>query len=65
VQRIVRAYEDYKGRNEQLSFDLKTSNGFTAPRVVSTIPGNSNSDSEAALASVPPADLASGSRISE
>src|SRR5215470_6742486 len=28
VQRIVRAYEDYKGRNEQLSFDLKAGNGF-------------------------------------
>ena len=28
VQRIVRAYEDYKGRNEQLSFDLKGTNGF-------------------------------------
>jgi phosphate starvation-inducible PhoH-like protein len=65
VQRIVRAYEDYKGRNEQLSFDLKTSNGFTAPRVVSASPANSNSDSEAVLAPVPPADLASGSRVSE
>ena len=65
VQRIVRAYEDYKGRNEQLSFDLKAGSGFTAPRVVSASTSNSNSDSEAALAPVPPADLASGSRISE
>ena len=32
VQRIVRAYEDHKGRNEQLSFDLKVGNGFSAPR---------------------------------
>ena len=35
VQRIVRAYEDYKGRNEQLSLslDVRGSNGFAAPRV--------------------------------
>ena len=30
VQRIMRAYEDYKGRNEQLSLTLKASNGFAA-----------------------------------
>src|SRR5271167_1074351 len=34
VQRIVRAYEDYKGRNEQLSLSLEVrgSSGFSAPR---------------------------------
>ena len=32
VQRIIRAYDDYKGRNEQLSFRLKAGNGFTRPR---------------------------------
>ena len=34
VQRIIRAYDDYKGRNEQLSLSLeiKNGNGFaTAP----------------------------------
>src|SRR3974390_2842631 len=65
VQRIVRAYEDYKGRNEQLSFDLRggsnyapsrTTNGNVAPTV----------DREASLAEVPPvARLKGESRISD
>jgi len=64
VQRIVRAYEDYKGRNEQLSFDLKASNGFVVSRPV----GSSAvaTDREASLADVPPAiGLNPGNRISE
>ena len=34
VQRIIRAYDDYKGRNEQLSLSLeaKNGNGFAAPQ---------------------------------
>ena len=65
VQRIVRAYEDYKGRNEQLSFDLRggsnyapsrTTNGNVAPTV----------DREASLAEVPPVARLNGeSRISD
>jgi phosphate starvation-inducible PhoH-like protein len=68
VQRIVRAYEDHRGRNEQLSLslDLKVGNGFAAPRT-----GNESSyaprmDREAPLAEVPPV-VGSGmaDRISE
>src|ERR1019366_7821126 len=68
VQRIVRAYEDHRGRNEQLSLslDLKVGNGFAAPRT-----GNESSyappvDREAPLAQIPPV-VASGpaDRISE
>jgi len=65
VQRIVRAYEDYKGRNEQLSFDLKGNSGFATPRVMDGTGNASNTDREAALAQVPPTDLTSGNRISE
>ena len=34
VQRIIRAYDDYKGRNEQLSLSLESrnGNGYAAPR---------------------------------
>src|SRR5271165_5108544 len=34
VQRIIRAYDDYKGRNEQLSLTLevKNGNGYAAPQ---------------------------------
>ena len=65
VQRIVRAYEDHKGRNEQLSFDLKGTNGFATPRV-SNGSSATNVDREVSLAEVPPVlDSSAGSRISE
>ena len=65
VQRIVRAYEDYKGRNEQLPLEWKTTNGNPAQRI--NIVGNPPAlDREASLAGVPPiAGTASGNRISE
>ena len=65
VQRIVRAYEDYKGRNEQLPLEWKTTNGNLAQRI--NVVGNPPAlDREAALADVPPiAGTASGNRVSE
>jgi phosphate starvation-inducible PhoH-like protein len=65
VQRIVRAYEDYKGRNEQLPLEWKTTNGNAAQRM--NVVGNPPAlDREASLADVPPiAGTASGNRISE
>jgi phosphate starvation-inducible PhoH-like protein len=66
VQRIVRAYEDYKGRNEQLSFDLKGSATIAPPRVSNGGASTTAADREASLAEVPPpADLGATSRISE
>src|SRR5271157_1343114 len=66
VQRIVRAYEDHKGRNEQLSLEWKTSNGNGAPRMSGASVSVPSVDREAALAEVPPvADSTGGSRISE
>jgi phosphate starvation-inducible PhoH-like protein len=66
VQRIVRAYEDHKGRNEQLSFDLKVSNGFSAPRNGGSNDYPVRNDREAALAEAPPVpDTATTNRISE
>ncbi len=65
VQRIVRAYEDYKGRNEQLSFDLKGSVAVPPPRAVNgpTVPPVDRVNS---LAEVPlPADIAADNRVSE
>jgi hypothetical protein len=68
VQRIVRAYEDHKGRNEQLSLslDIRTGNGFAAPRASN---GNGVAPSiqqEIPLAQVPPvAESGTGNRISE
>ncbi len=58
VQRIIRAYEDYKGRNEQLSLSLeiKNGNGFATAR---TSDGRVHSTSvarEAPLAEMPPAE---------
>ena len=56
VQRIIRAYDDYKGRNEQLSLslDVKSSNA-AAPRANDFRPDGANTDREAPLAEVPPA----------
>jgi len=65
VQRIVRAYEDYKGRNEQLSLDLRTTNSVVTPRVNGSRNVGSP-DREAVLAEAPPpSDLSLGNRISE
>jgi phosphate starvation-inducible protein PhoH and related proteins len=66
VQRIVRAYEDHKGRNEQLSFDLKAGNGFSAPRNGGSNGYPVHDEREAALADAPPAtDPGAANRISE
>src|SRR5271167_4843122 len=56
VQRIVRAYEDHKGRNEQLSLVWKTTNGNGngAPRIANTAVNAPTVDREASLAEVPP-----------
>ena len=68
VQRIVRAYEDYKGRNEQLSLslDLRSGGGFATPRAASGEGNTPTADREAQLAEVPPVPGAeTGNRISE
>src|SRR5271157_1884591 len=66
VQRIVRAYEDYKGRNEQLSFDLKGSNGFSASRNGGSNDYPARDDRETALAEAPLlTDTRAANRISE
>ena len=68
VQRIVRAYEDYKGRNEQLSLslDLKSGGGFATPRAASGEGNTPTADREAQLAEVPPVIAPeTGNRISE
>src|SRR5271166_513060 len=68
VQRIVRAYEDYKGRNEQLSLslDIRGSNGFAAPRAGNGCNYTTSVDREVPLAEVPSVvDSGTGNRISE
>jgi phosphate starvation-inducible PhoH-like protein len=68
VQRIVRAYEDYKGRNEQLSLslDVRGGNGYAAPRTAHGDSNTQTADREAQLAEVPPVTGADrGNRISE
>jgi phosphate starvation-inducible PhoH-like protein len=52
VQRIIRAYDDFKGRNEQLSLELKNANGFAPVR---SEPRNfgSGAERESAIAEVP------------
>ncbi len=57
VQRIIRAYDDYKGRNEQLSLslDVRNSNGNATARGGDTRVNAGNLDREAAVAEVPPA----------
>src|SRR5271169_2111630 len=68
VQRIIRAYDDYKGRNEQLSLTLevKNGNGYATARN-----GNGTVCStgiEAPLSEVPPAETApppAPNRVSE
>jgi phosphate starvation-inducible PhoH-like protein len=58
VQRIIRAYEDYKGRNEQLSLslDVKNGNSYFTPRSSDTQADSNNVDREASLAEAPPSE---------
>jgi phosphate starvation-inducible PhoH-like protein len=73
VQRIIRAYDDYKGRNEQLSLSLETrnGNGYAAPRSATVEPYTASVEREATLPDLPPAaeppltPLSSPDRISE
>ncbi len=69
VQRIIRAYEDYKGRNEQLSLslELKNGNGYASPRASEGRVYTTSIAREATLAEVPPAEASppSPDRISE
>jgi phosphate starvation-inducible protein PhoH and related proteins len=56
VQRIIRAYDDYKGRNEQLSLSLEVRGGNAQAAPRSEIRSEPRSaDSEASLAEAPPA----------
>jgi phosphate starvation-inducible PhoH-like protein len=67
VQRIIRAYDDYKGRNEQLSLSLevKNGNGFAA-RSSERAPATSV-EPETSLAEIPSAEAPSPAqnRVSE
>jgi phosphate starvation-inducible PhoH-like protein len=69
VQRIIRAYDDYKGRNEQLSLSLeiKNGNGYVTARTSSPRIYSTNVEHEAPIAEVPPTPPAEGepNRISE
>src|SRR5208337_921902 len=58
VQRIIRAYDDYKGRNEQLSLTLeaKNGNGYAVPRTSNGQAYSPSIGREAPLAEVPPAE---------
>ncbi len=57
VQRIIRAYDDYKGRNEQLSLslDVRNSTSNATARSDETRVNVGSLDREAAVAEVPPA----------
>src|SRR5579884_4418322 len=68
VQRIIRAYEDAKGRNEQLSLALDTRNGnaFAPARAVDSPMIEGTVDREASLVEMPPTvDPGLPDRISE
>ncbi|MGA2690675.1 MAG: PhoH family protein, partial [Candidatus Korobacteraceae bacterium] len=58
VQRIIRAYEDYKGRNEQLSLslELKSGNGYGAARNSGSLVYTTSIEREAPPSDVPPAE---------
>jgi phosphate starvation-inducible PhoH-like protein len=58
VQRIIRAYDDYKGRNEQLSLSLeiKNGNGFATPRSSDGQVPTTSVERETSLAEVPSAE---------
>jgi hypothetical protein len=68
VQRIIRAYEDYKGRTEQLSLslELKSSGGTATVRSSDGRVYTTSIEGEAALAEVPSDEAAAPQeRISE
>ena len=68
VQRIIRAYDDHKGRNEQLSLSLELRNGsgYATARSSSGRVYTTSVEHEAPLAEVPPAEiLPPPDRISE
>jgi hypothetical protein len=58
VQRIIRAYDDYKGRNEQLSLSLeiKNSNGFATARSSDGRAPTTSVERETSLAEIPSAE---------
>ena len=68
VQRIIRAYEDAKGRNEQLSLalDARNNNGYAAPARVEASAITAAPDRETSLVEMPPmVDPGLPDRISE
>ncbi len=68
VQRIIRAYDDHKGRNEQLSLslELKSGNGYATARTSDGRVYTTSIEREAPLTEVPPAAvLPPPDRISE
>jgi hypothetical protein len=68
VQRIIRAYDDHKGRNEQLSLslELKSGNGYAMARTSDGRVYTTSIEGEAPLTPVPPAAvLPPPDRISE
>jgi len=68
VQRIIRAYEDAKGRNEQLSLALETksANGFGAARMPEVQAYSPAVQRESTLVEMPPAaDSTRPDRVSE
>jgi len=58
VQRIIRAYDDYKGRNEQLSLTLevKNGNGYATPRNGNGQAFPVGAEREMPLSEAPPAE---------
>jgi len=69
VQRIIRAYDDYKGRNEQLSLllEVKNGNGYTPARTSNGRTFSTSVEREAPIAEVPPpaASVGEPNRFSE
>jgi phosphate starvation-inducible PhoH-like protein len=68
VQRIIRAYDDFKGRNEQLSLslELKNGNGYATARTSDGRVFTTSVERETTLTEVPPAEvLRPPDRISE
>ena len=56
VQRIIRAYDDFKGRNEQLPLTLENRNGYSAARSNNGQVPSSSPQREASVPEVPLAD---------
>ena len=69
VQRIIRAYEDHKGRNEQLSLslELRNGNGYATARSSDGRVYTTSVEREVPLAEIPPTEAppATSDRISE